>query len=103
RIQTENEPAFERYIADNDPNFLQAAQKETGELIKLIHQQREIIRQKTLSLERSALSRTAVHARYGKMDVPRWLEFFLLHESHHLYTIFMLTADLRTSLHLQIS
>jgi hypothetical protein len=28
-----------------------------------------------------------VHPLLGPMPIPLWLEFFLLHEGHHLYTI----------------
>lgn len=30
--------------------------------------------------------RTAVHPVLGVMDTGRWLEFFLMHEAHHLYS-----------------
>jgi hypothetical protein len=37
--------------------------------------------------------------RLRRMDnVTEWTEFFLLHEAHHLYTIFLLVRDLRKSL-----
>ena len=93
-IQTEDGPAFGRYVADNDPRFLEAANKSVAQLLEQLRTDRQII-QKTL--DSISMQRTAIHARFGKMDVPQWLEFFLLHEAHHLYTIFMLTADLRTS------
>jgi uncharacterized damage-inducible protein DinB len=102
RIQTEHEPQFGRYVADNDPAFLNACGKDVPHLLQELSTRRQSILNTLLSLDEEALRRTAVHAKFGKMDVTSWLEFFLLHESHHLYTIFMLTADLRTSLHLQI-
>ena len=30
-------------------------------------------------------ARTGLHPTFGEMDVTAWLEFFLLHEAHHLY------------------
>jgi hypothetical protein len=30
--------------------------------------------------------RTGLHPTFGEMDVAGWLDFFLLHEAHHLYT-----------------
>ena len=103
RMQQELCPVFERYVADNDPAFAEAAQKNVPELLEHIRAQRQTIVDVLLSLDQAALRRTAIHPRYGALDVPRLLEFFLLHEAHHLFTIFTLTADLRTSLHLQIS
>jgi hypothetical protein len=29
------------------------------------------------------------------MNIMQWLNFFLLHEAHHLFTIFKLAAELR--------
>jgi len=40
------------------------------------------------------LRRVGHHPRYGMLDVRQWTEFFLLHEAHHLYTIFMLVREL---------
>lgn len=31
------------------------------------------------------LARSAVHPRFGEMTLTQWLEFFLLHEAHHLF------------------
>ncbi|PYX99012.1 MAG: hypothetical protein DMG63_10280 [Acidobacteria bacterium] len=39
------------------------------------------------SLSDEQLARTGIHPVLGEMDVPLWLEFFLLHEAHHLYAI----------------
>ena len=33
------------------------------------------------------LARTAVHPVLGEMPLTLWLEFFLLHEAHHLYVV----------------
>jgi uncharacterized damage-inducible protein DinB len=95
RIQSEDGPLFERYVADNDPPFLEAAQKDVPSLLAKTDTDRKAIKEFLLSLDDEAFGRTAIHPRYGKMDVTRWVEFFLLHEAHHLFTIFMLTADLR--------
>jgi uncharacterized damage-inducible protein DinB len=94
RIQSENEPQFERYVADNDPAFLEASQKDVPSLMAQIDADRKTIVEFLLSLDERGLGRVAVHPRYGKMDVTRWVEFFLLHEAHHLFTIFMLTSNL---------
>ena len=95
RIQSEHEPMFERYVADNDPPFLEASEQTVPELLEHIRKYRNSINEVLLSLDEASLARMAIHPRYGKMDITRWVEFFLLHEAHHLFTIFMLTADLR--------
>lgn len=95
RIRNEHEPAFERYVADNDPAFAEAVKESTDVLLAHAEADRNTILNELLSLDEQGLARTAVHARYGKLNVIQWTEFFLLHEAHHLFTIFMLTADLR--------
>ena len=94
RILSEHEPQFERYVADNDPPFLEASQQNVPELLEHIREYRNTLNEVLLSLDDASLARTAIHPRYGKMDIPRWTEFFLLHEAHHLFTMFMLCRTL---------
>jgi hypothetical protein len=95
RISNEPEPAFDRYVADNDPAFAEAVKEPLEVLLAHTETDRNTILNELLALDEQGLMRTAVHARYGKLNVIQWTEFFLLHEAHHLFTIFMLTADLR--------
>jgi hypothetical protein len=30
-----------------------------------------------------------VHPALGPLTIPEWLEFFLLHEGHHLYQVML--------------
>jgi len=46
-------------------------------------------------LNSNDLNRKALHKKYGEMSLLKWTEFFLLHEAHHLFTIFMLSSQLR--------
>ncbi|HVT60257.1 MAG TPA: DinB family protein [Thermoanaerobaculia bacterium] len=39
------------------------------------------------SLTPDQLDRIGVHPAMGPLPIRLWLEFFLLHEAHHLYTI----------------
>jgi hypothetical protein len=41
------------------------------------------------------LDKTGHHPVFGEMNLIQWLNFFLLHEAHHLFTIFKLAAALR--------
>jgi hypothetical protein len=47
------------------------------------------------SLKEEDYSKTGQHPVFGKMDLLLWLNFFLLHEAHHLFTIFKLAAELK--------
>jgi len=39
------------------------------------------------TLREPQLERTGSHPILGELSIPQWLEFFLLHEAHHLYAI----------------
>jgi hypothetical protein len=42
------------------------------------------------SLSEEDFERTGVHPKFGKMSLSLWLEFFLVHEAHHLYVVLQL-------------
>ena len=94
RIQQEQEPQFGRYVADNDPGFAPTVQQTIAILLSRLVEDRERIIQALEPMNNAQLSRVGIHPRYGRMDMTAWTEFFLLHEAHHLFTIFMLTAEL---------
>lgn len=83
-------PGFDAYKAENDDEFEIYCAFTTYELLKKISADREIIYQLFHHLPADKLQRTGMHPKFGKLTVPEWVEFFLLHESHHLYTIFQL-------------
>jgi hypothetical protein len=45
------------------------------------------------SLSDGDLARIGVHANLGPLALSDWIEFFLVHEAHHLYTIFKLVRE----------
>jgi hypothetical protein len=98
RIQTEHAPVFERYVADTDPLFNDYQQLSLAELLHGIDKRRATILAKLQGMGEDELKRVATHPRYGELDVAKWTEFFLLHEAHHLYTIFMLVQELHKGL-----
>jgi len=99
RIDREASPAFERYVAENDPLFPGYLERSAASLFQQLAVDRARIQSLIETGGDSFLERTALHARYGRLTVKDWIEFFLLHESHHLYTIFALVRDLRANLH----
>lgn len=98
RIQQESNPRFERYVAEQDPMFAASLQKRLSQVLADIDTQRSQITAMIMSMDNATLARTAVHPKFGEFSMPLWAEFFLLHESHHLYTIFQLTQELRKTL-----
>jgi uncharacterized damage-inducible protein DinB len=95
QILGENKPQFARYVAESDPLFQDNCSRVTREIIQdLITTRREIIA-KVFSLKDEELRRTGIHLAFGELTVVMWLNFFLLHEAHHLFTIFKLVPELR--------
>ncbi len=94
-IAHKDNPQFERYKADDDPVFHQYLSMSLKELMSDLETQRFIINNHLNQLSETNLRREGVHPLYGGFNVGQWADFFLLHEAHHFFTIFMLTAALR--------
>jgi hypothetical protein len=90
RMQQEHNPAFDRYVADNDPAFLECCKESLNDLLRNLQTQRLTILNHLMTLPAASLTRTGRHPKYGEMTIVDWTEFFLLHEAHHLFSIFML-------------
>jgi hypothetical protein len=90
RIGREPSPAFDRYVAENDPLFPGYLDHTTVSLLDQIAADRVRIITTLESGGDALLGRTAAHPRFGLLTVVDWTEFFLLHEAHHLYTLYSL-------------
>jgi uncharacterized damage-inducible protein DinB len=90
-----NNPEFDRYTAEADPLFLDNCGKSSREIMQNLITTRKELSAGVLSFQESDLEKTAGHPVYGQMNLVQWLNFFLLHEAHHLFTIFKLGAELR--------
>lgn len=95
KIVQEDQPSFDRYVADHDALFHESLQKPLSALLEELSLQRNIISKHLTGLSEAALSRTGRHPKYGLLAIPEWTGFFLLHEAHHLYHLFMFTRELR--------
>jgi hypothetical protein len=95
KMQEETAPEFSRYIADQDPNFPAALTKTSDQLLTDIDEQRTAIITMLTAMDGTTLARQGIHPKYGRFAIREWVEFFLLHEAHHLYAIFMLVQDLQ--------
>jgi len=95
KILDEEKPQFPRYVPEADPLFHDNCSRATREIVQdLITTRREIIA-KTFSLKNEELRRIGIHLAFGEMTVIMWLNFFLLHEAHHLFTIFKLVPEVK--------
>lgn len=92
-IERGNNPLFDRYVADNDPAFLESCKKSLNELLNDLMTERVIIISHLMRLSDAVVATTGRHPKYGVLTIAEWTEFFLLHEAHHLFSIFMLTRS----------
>ena len=90
-----NDPSFPRYSAEADPLFGDNCCRSTREIMQDLLSVRKDMSAAMLAFTPADLAKTGNHPVYGKMNILQWLNFFLLHESHHLFTIFKLTAELK--------
>jgi DinB superfamily len=90
RISRDPSPAFGRYVAEEDPLFTDCLDRPVSSLLDQIDADRDTILAICTDGGESFLARTASHPRFGVLTVSGWMEFYLLHEAHHLYTIFSL-------------
>ena len=90
KILTGVAPAFERYVADTDPAFPQYLQLSWEELLTSLHTIREQISEQVITLPSDQLLLVGHHPKFGALTLAQWTEFFLLHEAHHLFTMFKL-------------
>jgi hypothetical protein len=87
RIVAEDKPAFPRYVAEEDKDWPEWASLSTNEVLTRLRALRTELTVLVSSLPEDAFARTAVHPSMGEMALPLWIEFFLLHEAHHLYLV----------------
>ena len=90
-----NNPVFHRYTAETDPLFHDYCGKITHEVMKDLLGTRKDMAAVLLSFKQEDFLKPGEHPVFGKMTLLQWLNFFLLHEAHHLFTIFKLAAELR--------
>eukprot|EP01037_Dinobryon_pediforme_P000737 gene737-740_t len=90
KIITLDQPEFAAYRAEDDDEFEIYCAFTTYELLKKISSDREVIYHLITHLPDDKQALVGIHSKFGRLTVLEWTEFFLLHEAHHLYTIFQL-------------
>ena len=90
RMLSEQAPEFPRYRAEDDPEWPQWSGLSTAQLLVRISSMRAKLMARLRSLNDEDFERTGVHPKFGAMSLSLWLEFFLVHEAHHLYVVLQL-------------
>lgn len=87
RILSEERPPLSRYKAEEDPEWSKWANLSPDEVLKRLRSLRGELVTFVTQLSPEQLGRVGVHQALGSMTIPEWIEFFLLHEAHHLYVV----------------
>jgi len=95
RILREDAPKLGRYRAEDDPEWPEWSGLSVDEALRRLKEVRRRLAVWTRALSPDQMNRTGLHPSFGAMTILQLLEFFLLHEAHHLYTAMVLIADAR--------
>ena len=87
------QPVFERYRAEEDPEFANWQDLALEQLIATLNADRKAIFHGINGMQDHELEQVGCHRKYGDLTMIQWTEFFLLHEAHHIFTIFQLAHD----------
>lgn len=89
-ILNNDNPVFLRYVGDEDLLFLYWRTQPRSALLARLETDRAGILALIGGLSASQLERRGTHTVYGNFSVQDLIEMFLLHEAHHMYTVFQL-------------
>lgn len=87
RMLTEEGPSLGRYRAEEDPGWPAWPARDPGDVRRRLLEQRRDLARFLERLTPEQLARTGLHPLFGEMTVNDWIEFFLVHEAHHLYVM----------------
>jgi len=86
-VLAQDRPILDRYAAETDPEWPTWAGLGTDEVLARLGALRAELSAALHRLSDADLARTAVHPVLGEMPLAVWVEFFLLHEAHHLFVV----------------
>jgi uncharacterized damage-inducible protein DinB len=95
RIPVEDRPRLGRYRAEDDPEWPEWSALPLDETLRRLRDARRRLITWLESLATDQPERVGIHPSFGELTIPRWLDFFLLHEAHHLYTAMLCIAEAR--------
>jgi hypothetical protein len=95
RVLQEDSPVFARYDEADDPGWDRWRSLTAPQVWAALEERRAALVSTAAALTSAQLARTGVHQKFGPMTLPRWLEFFLVHEAHHFYVALQRLAEAR--------
>ena len=90
RILAEPEPRFPRYRAEEDPEWPRWSALPLAAVRDQLTAGRAALVAAVAAIPPADLSRRGVHPELGALSILLWLEFYLLHEAHHLLAVLKL-------------
>jgi hypothetical protein len=97
RIISEDAPELTRYRSEEDSGWGKWSSLTTDEVISRLHTLRAEIVRFIKRLPDAETNRVGIHPLFGQMDLAHWVEFFLLHEAHHLYKLMIRLGETRNT------
>jgi len=91
-IHSDN-PYFDKYKTEDDPNFIKWKDFKAEELLINLEEERKKVIDVIYQFNEEELQKKGTPQKFGTMNIVEWIEFFLLHEAHHIYTIFKLSRN----------
>jgi len=89
KILSEDAPRLDRYNADEDTDWPRYAALTPSQVLEQLRTNRQQLIATVEKLSPEQMARVGLHTRMGPMPLSTWLEFFLVHEGHHLYMAFL--------------
>jgi hypothetical protein len=85
QILREDKSNVGTYRAEHDPQWALWINLSLDEILVRLRDSRARLVCWAKSISDEQTKRTGIHPLLGEMEIGRWVEFFLLHEAHHLY------------------
>jgi hypothetical protein len=86
---------FTKYVAEDDIGHAQWCEKTWNALLNDLRTKRIELLQLLIGLDDDEIAKEAMHPVYGELNIEAWVEFFILHEAHHLLSVFKLAAAIK--------
>ena len=93
QVAAEEAPHFSRYRAEEDPDWPAMASLPTDVAVVRLRALRANIVQWISGLSAAQTMRVGIHPLFGAQSVTDMVEFFLVHEGHHLYVAMTRLGD----------
>lgn len=90
RMLAEDSPQLGRYRTEDDPGAEAWFAMSAAQVVERMSKLRAELVERVAKLGPGELRRIGVHPAFGEMSLTLWVEFFLVHEGHHLYAILKL-------------